>query len=376
MKKKIVLFISTNDIWGGSEVLWTQAAIRLSANYSIKAAALYDLSLLSACITDEKSFFDLKRRFNYPNPILRMLQWAGLGKFPPIDRLFHFVKDKPALAIISQGNNTIGFAYMQFLHDHHIPFVTLTQLVTMSSWPGLNEERIQRMTRLYDSSRANFFVSKQNLTLHEQLLKGEIANNKIVFNPFTKTIPPGISFPDNTDGMYKIALVGRLEIFHKGYDLLFEVLKNDKWRNRPIQFSIFASGPHLQTLERWKEEAKIDNISIKQHIENVADIWKEHHLLLMPSRMEGQSLSLIEAMKFKRPSIVTRVGGVDELVEEGNSGFIASYPTPYHLDEAMERAWDKRADWKSMGETAFHFINERHPSDEVYYLINQLSPFL
>src|SRR5437763_3000966 len=44
-----------------------------------------------------------------------------------------------------------------------------------------------------------------------------------------------------------------------------------------------------------------------------------------------------------RPAIVTNVGGNAELLEDGRSGFVAPAPTIKHLNEAMERAWDRRA---------------------------------
>jgi glycosyltransferase involved in cell wall biosynthesis len=375
MKKKIILFISTNSTWGGSEVLWTQAARRLSQHHTVRAAVQYDYDLIRASIGERNNFLNLKERYQYPNVFIKLIQLIGRKKVLPADRLLNFVKEIPDLVVISQGNNAVGISYMQFFRDLHIPFVTLTQLVTESSWPGLSADNIHLMTALYDASSANFFVSTQNQRLHEKLVGGNTLKNKIVFNPFTKSSTTQNSYPD-TNGVYKVALVGRLELFHKGYDLLVEVIKKDKWKGRPITFSIFGSGPHQQVLERWKQEYKIDNISIKQHVENVADIWEEHHILLMPSRMEGQSLSLIESMRFKRPSIVTRVGGVEELVEEGHSGFVAAYPTVEHLEKAMDRAWESRDQWKSMGEQAYGFITERHPADAVSYFIDQLSIFL
>jgi glycosyltransferase involved in cell wall biosynthesis len=81
--------------------------------------------------------------------------------------------------------------------------------------------------------------------------------------------------------------------------------------------------------------------------------------------MEGQSLALTEAMRSGRPAIVTRVGGADELVEEGLSGFIADHPSPEHLEAAMERAWEARFGWKSMGEHAARTIMEKFPEDPV-----------
>jgi len=81
--------------------------------------------------------------------------------------------------------------------------------------------------------------------------------------------------------------------------------------------------------------------------------------------MEGQSLALIEAMQYKRASIVTHVGGVDELVLDNITGFIAEASTPKHLDLAMEKAWEKREESEQMGVAAYEHINRIHPVDAV-----------
>jgi len=170
--------------------------------------------------------------------------------------------------------------------------------------------------------------------------------------------------------------VGRLESFHKGYDLLFDVIKQDKWRKRNLSFSIFGKGPHLRLLRRLTERQNLSKVTIYEHQEKIEAVWKTHHLLLMPSRMEGQSLSLIEAMRFKRAVVATRVGGVDELVEDNTSGFIAEYATTEHLDEALERAWAARENWKQMGETAFEHITRKHPQDAVGYFNDEIETVL
>ncbi len=96
----------------------------------------------------------------------------------------------------------------------------------------------------------------------------------------------------------------------------------------------------------------------------------------MPSRLEGQSLTLIEAMNFKRACIVTQVGGIEELIEDGKSGFIAAYPCSAAIEHALERAWEKRDDWEQMGIEAYNSIKSNHPADATTYFLEQIVPFL
>jgi glycosyltransferase involved in cell wall biosynthesis len=67
---------------------------------------------------------------------------------------------------------------------------------------------------------------------------------------------------------------------------------------------------------------------------------------------------LVEAMLCARPAIVTDVGGNAELCVDGETGFVAAAPTINHLSEAMERAWNRRAEWREMGLVARKAVQE------------------
>lgn len=378
MVQKYILFLSTNIIWGGSEVLWTAAAKNLAGKgYEVKAGVRYGHPLIASFIPDKQNYIDIQNRIQPLTIKQRILIKLRLGKFHRMDSLQETLKlNKPALAIISQGNNIEGRHLMKDCILLGIPFITITHLVTKDFWPALNDTLINEINLLYKQGLHHYFVSKNTLLLHDKLLGEKLTNSSIVYNPFTKNIPAGIIFPAKNNGIYKVAMIGRIEAFHKGYDLLIEVLKADKWKERPIHFSLFGSGPHVELLQRLIEQESITNFSIHGYQEDISEIWKSCHILLMPSRMEGQSLTLIEAMRFKRAAIVTDVGGTIELVQEGINGFIATHPIPEFIEAAMERAWQKRDEWEQMGIQAAQTIAERHPEDAVAFFNKQLEGIL
>jgi glycosyltransferase involved in cell wall biosynthesis len=99
--------------------------------------------------------------------------------------------------------------------------------------------------------------------------------------------------------------------------------------------------------------------------------------------MEGNALSLIEAMLCGRMPITTDVGRAAELIDDGTSGFIASAATAYLIDEVLERAWQRRHDWQAMGQEAARAIRQRHsltPSkdfaDRILALATSMRPAL
>ena len=58
---------------------------------------------------------------------------------------------------------------------------------------------------------------------------------------------------------------------------------------------------------------------------------------MLPSRLEGMSNAILEAMASGLPVVATRVGGNAELVAEGATGFIAPASDPGALADAMAR---------------------------------------
>ena len=99
-----------------------------------------------------------------------------------------------------------------------------------------------------------------------------------------------------------------------------------------------------------------DQISYGGFSNDIESLWSQHHALLLPSRMEGNALSLIEAMMCGRMPITTDVGRASELIDDGKSGFIAPAATPKLIDEVLERAWQRRHDWQAMGQEAARAI--------------------
>jgi glycosyltransferase involved in cell wall biosynthesis len=95
-----------------------------------------------------------------------------------------------------------------------------------------------------------------------------------------------------------------------------------------------------------------DRVRFPGYIRDVEAIWREHHLMVLPSRGEGLPLAVLEAMMCGRPAVATDAGGNSELVEEGVTGFLAQAATPLSLGEALERAWAARGQWEVLGQEA------------------------
>ena len=96
-------------------------------------------------------------------------------------------------------------------------------------------------------------------------------------------------------------------------------------REMPAQLVLVGDGPDRSAAE-WLAHDK--GIQARVHFlgkqERVNELLPLADLMLMPSEMESFGLAALEAMACKVPAIATRVGGVPELIDDGETGLL--YP--------------------------------------------------
>jgi len=369
---KTILFVSSNNTWGGSEILWSEtAALLIQKGYRVYFGVKYQNAVIHSLTNKGASYINLNNTTT-PSIVQRVLRRIKVKEQPKEVFLQNVLELKPHLVVLSQGNNVDGNYYMTICRQLAVPYVTITQLVTNILWVYINDIIIDELRKNYEHAVMNYFVSQANIDLHNLMLGDELPNSKVAYNSFTVPVDISFTYPVVQKGIYKIALVGRLETFHKGQDLLLEVLNQQKWRDRPIVFSFYGAGPHQLLLERLVKKYKIKNVIFQGHVTEVASIWQTNHLLILPSRMEGQSLALIEAMWCYRSAVVTDVGGAKELLTEDENGFIADFATFNDLDKALEKAWQARDRWEVMGQNAGNKIRELYKEQPVESFSNEL----
>jgi glycosyltransferase involved in cell wall biosynthesis len=182
----------------------------------------------------------------------------------------------------------------------------------------------------------------------------------VVDQSFSVSPTADIPWPGD-DAPLRLACVGRLHFASKAQDLVIQILRQPKWRERPLRVAFWGkdngSEQHLRDLIRHhglEQRAVVAGVS-----QNIEQVWAEHHALVLPSRYEGNARVLLEAMVCRRPAIATAIGRAHELIDDGETGFVARAPVRELFEDALERAWARRGEWRAMGELAGERIRER-----------------
>ncbi len=366
MKK--IAFVSTNDTtrWAGCEELWSQTAIKMAHQGFTIGVNVKGWNPVPKEIQEvERSNCSVFRRW-YDNNLIRKLNF----KLFKHELFFKWLnKFEPDLVVVSQGINYEDKGWMDACLSRNIPYVVIVHAAAEQFWPS--DELVAKASKVYQKAERCFFVSQRNLELTEKQLATKLDNAKVVRNPYKVSYNIAPSWPQDKD-VFKLACVGRLDPDSKGQDILFEVLRSEKWKSRPIEVTLFGNGYQQNTLKRLKDLWNLDNVKFGGFVDNVEAIWADHHGLVLPSRFEGLPLVIVEAMLCGRFCIVTDVAGNTELIEDNINGFVAKAPKAECFDDAMERAWQERESWYEIAKEAYISVRKVIPKDPIDQFVNEI----
>lgn len=276
---------------------------------------------------------------------------------------------KPGHVVLSLGFHGVGLEWMQECARRGIAYSVLVQAAGENVWP--EDGAAQELAQAYRQAARCLFVSRSNRDLVQTQMATTLDNAQVVRNPFNVSYEAAPPWPEKED-VVRLACVGRLDPRAKGQDMLFEVLRDPKWRQRPLEVTLFGDGPMERQLSALARLYGLRGVTIGGFSADIEALWASHHALVLPSRHEGLPIVIVEAMLCGRPCIVTDVAGNAELMEDNVSGFVAAAPRAAFLDEAMERAWQRRAEWRQIGQAAARRVRTLVPPDPAAVFTEEL----
>lgn len=127
---------------------------------------------------------------------------------------------------------------------------------------------------------------------------------------------------------YDLILTGRL-VEIKRIDVVLLAVKNIVDKIPEIKAVIVGDGKLREELHRMAKDLGVDrNVSFVGHQNDVENWLRKSKVFVLTSDSEGLSLSMIEAMMTGLPAVVSDVGDLGDLVENGVNGYLVPRRSP------------------------------------------------
>jgi starch synthase len=113
-----------------------------------------------------------------------------------------------------------------------------------------------------------------------------------------------------------VLFVGR-EFLRKGGDLLLEAFRQVRVRAPTARLQIVG---HTEV----EEEAGVEVLGRVDDRQQLAELYSNARVFCLPSRFEPYGLVVLEAMAYGLPCVVTSVGALPEMVQDGRTGHVVA----------------------------------------------------
>lgn len=332
MNKINTLFVVTEMRLGGREKVTKNIAEELNRHVETEIFSIWR----------KKSFFDADVKISYGDNISVANLRIKVRQSKYIDSL----KKK---YIIPTVKKILPYSLMQlkrlqalskYIKNHGVKNVVLTDL-TISFANFLRREHPTINIIAWVHMDCQHFFNVQYEHYNKELLRGFSVVDRIVtltdnqakdFAAITKkmvvSIPnpmPNISELKTNFKSKNIVIVSRIDIFHKGLDMLLDTVKliAKDWE-------VHIAG-EAQTLGEYKEfEKMIQDAGLSNRIqlygalqgEALDKFYSTGSIFLMTSRYEGFPLTLGEAMSHGLPVVSFNMDGVRKITEDGKYGIL------------------------------------------------------
>lgn len=271
----------------------------------------------------------------------------------------------PCTIIINrQGQSFIAAYMLKQIYPNLIKIISV-----------IHTDRINLYRRqAYMQTMTDAIAGVSKTITHRLLEEFKVAENKIYF----KESP--VIYSSNFIKKYsescepiKIGYAARITKTQKRADLLPKLLEALEQDNINYNMSIAGEGTYLPTLNKYIEESKC-----KEHVVTYGQIersqmnlfWEKQDIFISLSEFEGTSLSMLEAMSYGVVPIVTQVSGVEDIINNGRSGFICKQHDVESIKNYIKLLCLDRNKLRTIGaETRNEIISKCNREEYIDYII-------
>lgn len=227
-----------------------------------------------------------------------------------------------------------------------------------SGWMGLVLRRVRRLG-VFDGVRSWIAISEAQKALHVRM---GIPEERIHVVPHFFDGPPPDPTPAVTDSR-TVLFIGRLST-EKGVHVLLEAWS--KVRTPDAKLVVVGDGPERGNLETKAAELNLRNVEFAGFLpgDQQTSIWRSAGISVVPSIWEEPfGLVVFEAWNQGLTPIVSRIGGLREIVDHGRNGLHVEPGDPSALAFGIDRLLAAPEERRAMSANGARDLSQRFSKD-------------
>lgn len=162
---------------------------------------------------------------------------------------------------------------------------------------------------------------------------------------------------------YLVGIVAHLAD-HKGHQYLIQATKILKQQAPKIKTIIVGEGPLSMELNRQAKELDVEDIIFFLGFrKDIPKILSSLDLFVLSSHLEGMGSSILDAMASRLPVVATKVGGIPEVVINGETGLLVPPRNPSALARAILRLYSDKTLASRLGQKGYELVHRKFSAE-------------
>jgi N-acetyl-alpha-D-glucosaminyl L-malate synthase BshA len=182
-----------------------------------------------------------------------------------------------------------------------------------------------------------------------------------------KRLPPGSALHDelSPNGEKLLVHVSNFRAVKRPVDCV-EILAKVRAKGAKARLIMVGDGPERSAAVYRAEQLNVtDDVIFVGKQANIPDYLGIADVFLLPSELESFGLAALEAQACEVPVIATRIGGIPEVVSEGETGYLSDVGDVQKMSEDTLRLVNDEELSRAFGEKGRELAIQRYGSDKI-----------
>lgn len=197
------------------------------------------------------------------------------------------------------------------------------------------------------------------------------------FNPETIDVPNDLATAEVPREKFIVSFMGRFseekrpEMF---VDIAHALSHNDR-----MNFVMLGNGPEYEQVKQYIARLNLDDrIYAPGFVDDMKPFLKLTDIVVIPSRIEGIPIILMESLAMGVPVVASNIGGIPSILKDGDNGFLCNPARIEDFVERLQTLYDDQDMYarlkRNARDSAVEQLSVRKMNDEYREAFQRLSP--